>query len=782
MKCLPPADQAELGTYDVSAQLIARVVIGRGLPVDWITRTLFVTRQSDRLIGFSRSRSSMVSSAATRTVSRRDVLRLLLEDAGLPVVDGRRFLVRERRTAQRFARDLGSAVSVRPAEIVGARSLDAHGPEDFARAWSQACAHPTHSVLVERLSEGVSLRLMVVGGVVVAALRRMPPVVLGDGRTTLASLLATHLVRRSERLGDRLGAAQMSAWVSQRAKELHRELDSVPAVGERLLLRAVDRRDLESIDVTDVLGSEFCALAVRAVAAIPGLGVAGVDLRVEDGAHWRSDHQHVASVDHAGEPAAVVTGISTEPQLAPHHFPLSGTPRDAASSIAAHVLAFGSSEDVTATTPGRAVPSSCSTPVPSAVARDLDADLADSSLPRRRRERPGLRWQTAMRFPSACKAPFGFYEFSSHLLAVEAERAGFPLRWWNRSFFTVELPEEPLAFWSTRVTGQSAVAAAATLRKQVTRRLLEDNGVPVAEGKAFSRSSRDVARAYARDLGGPVVVKPFSGEKGDGVSVGVEDGEAFDLAWARARSAGTRGVLVERVVPGKDVRILVVSGQVVAAVQRSPACVVGTGRDSLRTLIQQSNRRRRRNPHLRRRPLKLDARRIEWLAQHGWLPGDAPPMGRSVVLDDRSNLSTGGESRDVTDVLPPGLRSMAVRAVESFPGLLLGGVDMVVADVGREPEPGSAVVLEVNSVPGIAAHHFPLFGSARNAAGAIVAAVIQRHVGGSAQGDSRISAALDTPWVPPAPLLFDRRPSMATLAVLRRKLDQPFGGPRRDME
>lgn len=720
----------------------------------------------------------MVSSAAARIVSRRDILRLLLEDAGVPLVEGRTFPVRQRRAAQRFARDLGGSVSVQPAEMVGTRSLDVGSSEAFARAWSQVSATSKHSVLVERRSSGVSLRLVVVGGVVVAGLQRTAPEVLGDGRTTLEDLLVAHLVRRSARLGERHSTDQQSAWVAKRVGELRREPASVPRSGERLALRSVDRRDLEFIDITDVLGVGIRSLAVRAVATIPGLEVAGVDLEVADGSLGRCDSEGDAGVDPRVGPSVVVTGLSTEPILAPHHFPTRGISRDVAGSIVDQVLSLSTGGEVAPTIPGSAGSGSCGAPGTVGIVREPDAASAALARTRSRTRASRSRWQNAMRFPSARKVPFGFYEFSSHLLAVEVERAGMTPRWWSRSLFTVDLPSEALAFWSTRVTGQSAVAGAATLRKQVTRRLLLDQGVPVAEGRSFSRSSADLARAYARELGGPVVVKPFSGEKGVGVTVGVHDGATFDEAWDRARAASTRGVLVERVVPGTEVRILVVAGQVVAAVQRSPAQVTGNGRDSLRRLIQQRNRQRRRNPHLRRRPLELDDRRIRWLAQNGWHPDDVLPKGRSVVLDDRSNLSTGGESRDVTDVLSPEVRSVAVRAVASFPGLLLGGVDVVVTDLGRESGPGAAVVLEVNSVPGIAAHHFPLLGTARNAAGAIIEAVLQR-VG---HGGLETGSALDSVWVPPTPLLVDRRPSFATLAMLRRKLDSSAAGHQRDGE
>src|SRR5690606_21631916 len=85
--------------------------------------------------------------------------------------------------------------------------------------------------------------------------------------------------------------------------------------------------------------------------------------------------------------------------------------------------------------------------------------------------------------------------------------------------------------------------------------------------------------------------KPARGEQGRGISVGVTDHDELDAAIATA-SACCPDVLIEERVPGDDLRIVVIGHEVVAAAIRRPAAVVGTGRHSVRDLIEAQSRRR----------------------------------------------------------------------------------------------------------------------------------------------------------------------------------------------
>ncbi|MDN8677509.1 hypothetical protein Q0N25_14105, partial [Staphylococcus aureus] len=82
---------------------------------------------------------------------------------------------------------------------------------------------------------------------------------------------------------------------------------------------------------------------------------------------------------------------------------------------------------------------------------------------------------------------------------------------------------------------------------------------------------------------GELVVKPARGEQGNGITVGVATPEALGRAVELAR-AYCPDVLLEQLVPGQDLRVVVIDHEVVAAAVRRPASVIGDGATPVRQL------------------------------------------------------------------------------------------------------------------------------------------------------------------------------------------------------
>ena len=94
------------------------------------------------------------------------------------------------------------------------------------------------------------------------------------------------------------------------------------------------------------------------------------------------------------------------------------------------------------------------------------------------------------------------------------------------------------------------------------------------------------------------------------------------------------------------------------------------------------------------------------------------PDGRSSVVYLRStaNLSTGGTATDVTDIIHPDNRDMAVRAIRAI-GLDVGGVDFLTTDIAESYRTIGGGICEVNAAPGFRMHVAPSEGTPRDVAG-----------------------------------------------------------------
>ena len=89
------------------------------------------------------------------------------------------------------------------------------------------------------------------------------------------------------------------------------------------------------------------------------------------------------------------------------------------------------------------------------------------------------------------------------------------------------------------------------------------------------------------------------------------------------------------------------------------------------------------------------------------------PKGKVQYLRENSNISTGGDSIDVTNQVPEFFKKIAVDASKSV-GANICGVDMIVEDLSDEHSPYS--IIELNFNPAIHIHSYPYIGKERNIA------------------------------------------------------------------
>jgi hypothetical protein len=157
---------------------------------------------------------------------------------------------------------------------------------------------------------------------------------------------------------------------------------------------------------------------------------------------------------------------------------------------------------------------------------------------------------------------------------------------------------------------------------------------------------------------------------------------------------------------GTDYRVLVVDGRVAAAAQLRPAAVAGDGVHDIQALVGITNADPRRGVG-HARPLTriaFDSDALAHLATQGLHPGSVPSPGTVVTLRRNANLSTGGTSTDVTDLIHPEVSVMCCRAAAAA-GLDVCGVDLRLPDIaspmGRPARPApTGAVIEVNACPG----------------------------------------------------------------------------------
>ncbi len=308
---------------------------------------------------------------------------------------------------------------------------------------------------------------------------------------------------------------------------------------------------------------------------------------------------------------------------------------------------------------------------------------------------------------------------STAAVVEEARRRGIPVRRLNsRSLIQLGTGRHLRRIQATMTDYTSAIAVEIAQNKSDTKRVLEGVGLPVPVGEIAT--SEDDAIAIAQELGFPVIVKPLDANHGRGISGRLDDADAVRAAWAQASAVSSEAV-VERFTTGRDHRVLVVDGRMVAVAERVPAHVVGDGRSTVRQLIERENRDPRRGighrKTLTRLPVDGDTRR--YLAHQGYSLDAVPDEGARVLLRPTANLSTGGTAIDRTEEIHPD-NVTACEIAAGVIGLDVAGIDVLTDDIAVPFRDNDAVIVEVNAAPGIRMHTHPTEGEPRNVAAPIL--------------------------------------------------------------
>lgn len=254
--------------------------------------------------------------------------------------------------------------------------------------------------------------------------------------------------------------------------------------------------------------------------------------------------------------------------------------------------------------------------------------------------------------------------------------------------------------------------------KEETNRILGDLGLPVPR-QQLARSPEGAERAAER-IGYPVVVKPLDANHGRGVSLDLKTPEEVRAAFEKAREHA-RTVVVENFLKGHDHRMLVVNGELIAVAKRVPGHVVGDGERTVEQLVAVVNSDPRRGIGHEKvlTRLELDAQAELMMTRRGVTRDTVLPRGEVLYLRGTGNLSTGGTAIDMTDVVHPDNRDMAVRAAKAV-GLDVCGVDFITPDVSQSYREVGGGICELNAAPGFRMHVAPTEGTPRDVAGPVM--------------------------------------------------------------
>ena len=275
-----------------------------------------------------------------------------------------------------------------------------------------------------------------------------------------------------------------------------------------------------------------------------------------------------------------------------------------------------------------------------------------------------------------------------------------------------------MRFQATITCKTSSIAVDIACNKEQTKKMLDMASIPVANGSICT--DQEGLAETIKKIGYPIVLKPLDGNHGKGASINVTNWEDAVSGLSFAQAYGKR-VIVEKFITGFDFRILVIDNKLVAAAKRVPAHVVGNGTDTIQQLIETTNQDPRRGYGHENVLTQIDVDRDteDLLEKLNYTLETIPRIGEIVFLKSTANLSTGGTSVDVTDMMHPENIFLAER-ISRVIGLDVCGVDIMAENLTQPLKENGGVILEVNAAPGFRMHLAPSEGLPRNVAAPVI--------------------------------------------------------------
>jgi len=288
----------------------------------------------------------------------------------------------------------------------------------------------------------------------------------------------------------------------------------------------------------------------------------------------------------------------------------------------------------------------------------------------------------------------------------------------NESFVQLGYGKNQVRFRATMTDKTSSIAVDLASNKDETKRILEEAAIPVAKGTTIIYEE-EVEKAINR-IGFPLVFKPLDGNHGKGASINVKTPEDAIAAFHHAKKY-SRKIIVEKFIEGFDFRILVINHKFIAAALREPAHIVGNGTSTVQELIEKENTDPRRGYGHENvlTEITIDKETTDQLNKLHYTLSTVLAAGEKCYVKGTANLSTGGTSTDVTDLVHPS-NIFVFERISRVIGLDICGIDIMATNLSDPLAASGGVVLEVNAAPGFRMHLAPANGLPRNVAAPVL--------------------------------------------------------------
>ncbi|WKY48781.1 bifunctional glutamate--cysteine ligase GshA/glutathione synthetase GshB [Eubacteriaceae bacterium ES3] len=251
--------------------------------------------------------------------------------------------------------------------------------------------------------------------------------------------------------------------------------------------------------------------------------------------------------------------------------------------------------------------------------------------------------------------------------------------------------------------------------KEITKLILKEKNINVPAGVSVN-SLEEGLKLFPDWENKALVIKPKNTNFGIGITI-IKELKARDDFQEALQFAFSydKTVLIETFIPGKEYRFLVIGDEVAGILHRVPANVKGDGVRTISELVIEKNKDPLRGKGYVTPLEKINIGETEI----GFLKADnktietIPAQEEIVYLRENSNISTGGDSIDYTEIIGDDYKNIAIASAQAV-GAKICGVDMMINDITENATKSNYSIIELNFNPALHIHNYPFKGKNRH--------------------------------------------------------------------
>jgi len=303
---------------------------------------------------------------------------------------------------------------------------------------------------------------------------------------------------------------------------------------------------------------------------------------------------------------------------------------------------------------------------------------------------------------------------SDCIIANEALKRGINIKYILNRYLELEYDGVKKLSYGSDTTSLPAITKQILCSKTETKEFLNRNGLSVPVGRRFKVNEIEEITSFSKKITGHIVIKPDKSDFGKFVYCKIGKTKIKETVNKIAQKY--ENLVVEEFIEGQEYRVFITKSGFCAVCMKIPANILGDNKSSVKALIKKKNERNRDGPWTK---IKSDNVALECLKQQGISFDSIPKKGQRVFLRYTSNICTGGDSIELTDTAHESVKKIAIKVLDSIPGLTYCGIDLITKDITRDISRNYKII-EVNNMPSLSLHHYPYMGKSQNAGAALI--------------------------------------------------------------